>query len=199
MTTKKKSVRKIADKKTAEKKTAEKKTEEQRQTEQALELAKETLTGDIRDFLLDEIRNLQKPWERMTEDEQSELIDRTSRRVETTTNEAVKIVAANGFPVFQVELVEVKGKGGITGQFKAPFNPESWLALGEAQGGVIQIIPGNLNLFEGQRVEAVADPDQPELKLDGDPDQLAQDVIDNQKAVQSEGGALVVEFPDGDE
>lgn len=69
-----------------------------------------------------------------------------------------------------VELVKVERKGYISGQFKTAFESDIWNALGEAlgedQGGVIQIIPSNINSFNGEREEITPDPDQPELPME---------------------------------
>ena len=44
------------------------------EAEKAADLAANTLTGDVRDFLLDRVKTLGKPWAAMSEDEQSDQI-----------------------------------------------------------------------------------------------------------------------------
>ena len=39
------------------------------------EMATETLRGDVRDFLLDRVRNIRKPWNTLSEEDQADQIN----------------------------------------------------------------------------------------------------------------------------
>ena len=129
-------------------------------TEATMTLARQTLTGDLRDAMLDALRNIPKSWKRMTQDEQREWIDIITRRDDALTANAVNIIAADGREVVTVELEKVERRDTIRGTFSCHWRPETWIALGAAQGGTIQIIPASVDPYSGEQSPANPDPDQ---------------------------------------
>ncbi len=135
---------------------------------ETLELARETLVGDLRDIVLEAVRNIPKVWEKLSETEQLDWIDIVSRRVESVAADAVNIIAADGQQVFAVGLEKVERKDAIKGIFNSPWDSHVWLKLGEAQGGTIQIVPSSIAPYSGERAPPETAPDQPSLPMSDD-------------------------------
>lgn len=133
--------------------------------ESTLELARETLTGDLRDALLYWLKKLEKPWIGLTEDEQESVISMLQREARRGAEKAVNIIAADGRHVIEAELGKVVISEGITATITCKKSIASVLGLGMAEGSTIQIVSADSRPYVGQRAEAKPDPQQPELPL----------------------------------
>ena len=69
---------------------------EKTEQEISADFAAKTLTGDIRDFLLDRVKQMGKPFVAMTEDEQSDQIHACRDAAESLVKKAVEILASGG-------------------------------------------------------------------------------------------------------
>lgn len=131
------------------------------------ELAAETLTGDIRDFLLGHMRNMQKPWAQMSESEQRSMIELCTTSANSLVRGAVIIVSARNFDRVHVHVGKFAVKdGAIKGEFTCQATHDNLLLINDADGAVLVL--ASAETFEGQRGAANADPDEPGLPIDGD-------------------------------
>lgn len=126
-------------------------------------VAKETLTGDLRDAALEWIRALPKPWAQLTEDEQTDVIESVTKRCVLAATKAVEEICADGRRVIQAEVESVTVKDGLKATVKALKTEENLLYLGMAEGSRVQIVQADLEPFSGERKPAKADPSQATL------------------------------------
>ena len=83
-----------------------------------LALATETLTGDIRDFILDRLRHEQdrRPWHQRSEAEQRDTVHRVESAVHELVTKAIELMAAGGRRTIAATLDQVTVKDGVTGK-----------------------------------------------------------------------------------
>lgn len=140
-------------------------------------LAAETLKGDIRDWLLDRVKHIPKPWQAMSEQEQRDMIYSVEEAAVDLIRRAVRIIAAEGRMAITAQLEQVTVKDGIkavvTLSKHDPFRHE----LVDAQGKDVLIVVADASSHMGQQDEARPDNlREPGLPLDGDDD---KPVFDN--------------------
>lgn len=126
-------------------------------------IAKETLTGDLRDSALEWIRALPKPWAQLTEDEQTDVIESVTKRCVLAATKAVEEICADGRRVIQAEVESVTVKDGVKAVVKCIKTEENIVYLGMAEGSRVQIVQADLEPFSGERRPAKADPSQAPL------------------------------------
>lgn len=127
------------------------------------DMATDTLKGDIRDFLLDSIRHVRKPWPAMSEGEQEDAIERATNAAQTFTEKCVAVVAARGTKFMIGKLDSVTAKDGIKAVIKLSSKDEMRHELLDAQGQQVVVIPTDVEFFCGERGPADVDADQPDL------------------------------------
>ena len=132
----------------------------------------ETLTGDIRDFLLGHLRDMQKPWAQMSEREQNDKIYAATNAARSMIGGAVNLIAAHGFDKVHVLVGKFTVKdGSIKAEFTTTATDESLISIRHAGSAVLVL--ADPAVFEGERAAAKADPDEPELPVDDDRDEAA--------------------------
>lgn len=128
-----------------------------------IDLATETLTGDIRDFLLDRVKRLGKPWAAMTEDEQSDQIHAAKEAAENLVRNACKIIAAEGRKTIVGNLLQVTQKDNIKAVIEFAKTDEMRHELFDAQGMAVLLVVAGSETFTGEREPAEPTPDQGDL------------------------------------
>lgn len=131
--------------------------------DQAVDLASTTLTGDIRDFLLDRVKALGKPWAAMSEDEQSDQIHAAKSAAESLVKKACQIIAANGKKALNGKLVKISIKDKIQCQVDFNTDDEQRHALFDARGLSVSIVLADAEPFTGERGPAEPTPNQGDL------------------------------------
>lgn len=126
-----------------------------------LELAIETLTGDMRDEMLKRMRTMQKPWEKMTEQEQRSLNSDMDWLAKRIVKKAVHMIAARKRKVILGKLAQVTVKDGIKEQLEIGQRCEHRHDLIDAQGSAVLIVVADADEFTGEREPAKTEPDQP--------------------------------------
>lgn len=137
-----------------------KKTEE----EQAIDIAVATCTGDIRDFLLDRVKALGKPWVAMTEDEQSDQIHAAKKAADELVRKVAEVVASKGKKAIIGKLVKIGVKDKIQAQidFSAGKEGEGHSLL-DAVGFTVSVVLADAEQFKGERGPAEPTPNQGSL------------------------------------
>ncbi len=130
-----------------------------------IKLAKETLTGDIRNYLIERYRMLPKPWEQMTESEQEDLVETAEKAAHHLVNQAINIIVSDGFKSIYAELDKVVVKDGIQAILKASKDSEYRHDLMDAQGASVRIIIVDTEEFEGESSPVKIDKNEPEFDL----------------------------------
>lgn len=129
-----------------------------------IELAIETLSGDVRDALLTHVRAMEDPWSKLPEAKQQEKIDAVEAMAQDLVRRAVAIVAASGFDTLHITIKDfgVKG-GGIKGKFEAPALSGNVLALADHENARAVLVLADPGDYMGERAPAEPDPDEPAL------------------------------------
>lgn len=140
-----------------------------------VEIAADTLKGDVRDALLCHVRALPKPWPQMSELEQDEAIHRANALAETLVERAVNLVAARGFDHFEVSLGKISFDKGIEGKFTAAFTTDLLEGLASRKGTTVLLVAQDSGDFLGERGKQKGAPDQAPLFDDDDGDFGADD------------------------
>ena len=133
-----------------------------------VELASETLRGDIRDRLLDWFKAQPKSWPFLSEREQKDLAAAIDSFSYGLISKAAKIIAAGERPTIVARLVEYKEKDGVEAKLKLASTGEVVAQLHEACGQDVLIVATGADDFGGQRGEPAIDPDQRPLHGIGD-------------------------------
>ncbi len=120
-----------------------------------------TLTGDLRDLILDTLRYEQdkRPWHERSEKDQHATIDRVERAVHEWVQRAVELVAAEGRAVIKATVAQVVIKDGIKAVLTLSQFDALRHALVDAQGKAVLLVVADAAVFEGERapVPVVAD------------------------------------------
>ncbi|TBY40863.1 hypothetical protein [Rhizobium leguminosarum] len=140
----------------------------------ALDLAADTLSGDLRDAMLTHVRSMETPWSKMSEHAQSDKIYAISNACERIVRRAVAIVASNGHSPMFGKIAKFTVKDEIKAELVAPSSVGNIEMIAENIGQPAIIIFASPEAFIGQKSEAKADKDQPDLP--GTDDEGASDV-----------------------
>lgn len=131
-------------------------------TEQEPTFETETLLGDIRTALLDGLRNMPKPWQQMTSEEQQQMIDGCTKVATHLVSEAVRIVSSNRFPVIAGRLMKAQIKDGMQLQVDVSrFDPQRLIIIDSVSKPVFLVV-AEPDMFMGERAPARPDAKPPE-------------------------------------
>jgi hypothetical protein len=139
------------------------------QADETVTLGIETLRGDIRDRILDNIARQMPCWTKLSEQEQKKFIGRADTIAYDTVREAAQIIAHQGFAHLIVSTGKWTVKDGIKLEVGASSSVDDITKLAEHGAGSAVLVLAEPSVFFGQRADALADKDQPELPItDGD-------------------------------
>lgn len=131
----------------------------------ATEMAAATVAGDLLAALIDELRQMERPWQSLPELQQVELIDRLRARVESNVEQAVLTIAADARPVITAEVESVTVKDGIKAVLKLGKSDPNRHHLVDAQGDLVLIVVAGAAQYTGGLDAVQAEPDQRALGL----------------------------------
>lgn len=131
-------------------------------------LVAETLSGDIRDFLVDRIRQLPKVWDQMTAEEQQEQINAAIEAGNSLVRRAVAMIALSGRPTITATCESATVKDGIKAVLTLGKHDELRHALVDSQGQSVLIVVVDAENYIGSRGDLKPDapPTEPGLPLD---------------------------------
>lgn len=152
-----------------------------------IDLAAATLTGDVRDGILDLLRRIDKPWTKLSQLEQSRLIGEASRIATGMVRGAVDIIAHREFP----HIVVTAGKwtvkdGAVAIQLGAVATEEAVRHLIRHAGSGVLVL-ADASVFNGERAPAQPMPDQPDLPM-GEGASAGMPLDDAAKAFEANAG-----------
>lgn len=132
---------------------------------------RETLTGDVRDFLLDHLRDSKKalPWPNLGEKQQAEVIESCTNAAEDLVKKIVNIVALDEAKSITASVEQFTVKGSIKIVLSAPTTDDNLRALGDSVGKAVNLIVSDIDPYTGERAPVVPVPDQHSL-IDNDAD-----------------------------
>ena len=133
-----------------------------------VDVAVETLSGDVRDFILDRLKHEQnkRPWHERSEAEQRDTVHAVEAHVTGLLRQAVELIAAQGRRTIRATLEAVTIKDGIKATVSlSKFDPQRH-SLSDAQGASILIVVADPEEFQGERGPVEITPDQATLGVD---------------------------------
>lgn len=133
------------------------------------ELAADTLSGDVRDALLMQIRDLKRPWSALSEAEQREKVNLMEAAAKDLVRSCLRLVNDYPHPHAVVRLGEVKicgGDKGIESKISAQNVESHRDVLGEHVGSLCMLLMVDSETFFGERDAPDIDPDQRDLGVD---------------------------------
>lgn len=131
-------------------------------------LSRETMTGDLRDCLLDFLKHEKNPlpWNMQTEEQQRNAIEKVTKAVDTAVAKAVSIIAADGRTVIKGNLIKIQIKDGIQLQVNTSKQDPLRHALIDSQGEEILLVLAGHAAYTGERKAAKPEPNQRKLLND---------------------------------
>jgi hypothetical protein len=126
----------------------------------------ETLAGDIRDQILNQIKRQQKPWGKMLNYEQAVLADQIYKISKESVAGALKIILNVPFAHVDVRIDKIAVDKEIKVALSAPLTGGALSKLGDALHLEACLILASAAEFQGQRQAPALDPDQPGLQLE---------------------------------
>lgn len=130
-----------------------------------VDLAADTLRGDVRDSLLAWFKAQPSHWGQMSEAQQRDLAGAADRYAYSMVKQACQIIAGGERPCIVATLVEYKEKDGVEAKLKLPSRGEVVAALHEACGREVLVVTSGSEEFLGEAGEAEIDADQRELGI----------------------------------
>lgn len=128
-------------------------------------VATETLTGDLRDFILDRLRHEQskRPWHERSEADQRDTVHQVEAAVERVVRKAVELIAAQGLKTMRATLESITVKDGLKATLSMSKFDEERHKLIDSQGQTVLVVVADPEAFTGERDPVEIKPDQPEL------------------------------------
>lgn len=136
-------------------------------------LQRQTLAGDVRDFLLNYIRHDKNPlpWNMRTEDQQKQTIWAATEAANHLLERVVELVAAGGRETIIGQLVQFQVKDGVKAVIATPADDQTLLAINKLRHGKVIIALADMSAIDGERKPAKAEPDQGSLlEQESDPE-----------------------------
>lgn len=140
----------------------------------AMKIARATLTGDVRDIILNDMkeRKTSLPWNLRTEDQQAELIAQVTSMSLSIVERVVEIVAAGGRRTIRANLTKITIKDGIKAEIELSKQDEQRHELFDSQGSMVMIVIADAEIYEGDRKPVTIEGPQKEM-FDEDGDKKA--------------------------
>ena len=129
------------------------------------DLKAETLSGDIRDWMLDQLRRVDKPWTKLSEGEQRRIIEGAGDMGRQAVRRALDIFLDYDFPTLAVSVGKYTGKDGtLKAEFTCQDTDANLVAVARAGRAVLVI--AEPDSFFGEQQAAHPEPDQKAMDLD---------------------------------
>ena len=132
---------------------------------EAQSLAVDTLTGDVRDFILDRLRHEQSKmaWHQRSESDQRDTVQQVEAAVREAMTKAVELIAGHGRRTIKATLDSVTVKDGIKATLIISKFDEHRLALVDSTGHTVLVVVADVDAFTGEREPVDIAPDQGDL------------------------------------
>jgi hypothetical protein len=148
--------------------------EQEQQETPRVEIAQETMHGDLMALVIDELKAAPRTWHELGEDEQDEIIDRVKRRVGEAIEDCVRMIATAGFTRIPATLDAVQVKDGIKVTLSLSQHHAGRHDLVDAQGSTVCIVLANVDQFGGGTEALKAEPAQGDMLVSRALDRLGK-------------------------
>lgn len=130
-----------------------------------VDMASETVAGDLLGALVKELKVLPDIWAKLPELEQNEIIDRLRKQVGDITRQAVRLIASEKRTTVAADLKKVVFGDHIEAVFTIAARDPSRLELADSRGQACLIVVTDAAAHMGGMDNIKADPDQRDLPL----------------------------------
>lgn len=132
-----------------------------------VELAADTLRGDVRDSIMSFFTAQPKSWPFMSEAERKDFARALDRYSYELVKQACTIIATGERPSIVGVLKEYREKEGVEAKLKFPSTENVVTSLHEACGQDVLVVTSGFELFSGEQKEAdeIVPPDQGKLGI----------------------------------
>lgn len=138
-----------------------------------VEIAYETMLGDLMGLVVDELKAAPGAWHEMSEDEQRMALDRIERRCTAAAHDCARMIAAENRPAIPATVESVAFKNGVKAVLTLAAGPGAHLLADSTASGVLLVFPASDGAMGGVRPEP--DPQQPSLDLPGESAEVGDD------------------------
>lgn len=145
----------------------------------AVEVAENTMLGDMMHCVLSQVKAIQKPWEALGETEQEDYLLSIEAQMRMAVKQAVRIILAQERVVISATVNKVVFKDGVKAEVELLPSSPGRHDLADAEGQIVQILIAHTkHLTEGDQNKPKAERDQRDL-LEGGDGQGADDFPDD--------------------
>lgn len=130
-----------------------------------IEIAAETMLGDMMQLVIGEMRALPNVWEKLSQDRQDEVIGRVQKRCADAVRQCVQMIATSGRTAIPGALDSVTVKDGIKAVVKLSMTDPNRHELIDACGRGVIVIVADAAEFAGGADEIKGEPDQREMDI----------------------------------
>jgi hypothetical protein len=122
---------------------------------EAINLQTETLRGDIRDAVLTEFKQIPKPWQQSSEEDQERMIRRATDIADQLVRRAIDIIAERGLPALPIEVGKITVDGAACkGTFECYADDDNLLRIRHLQGSRAMFVLASPARFNGEQAPA---------------------------------------------
>lgn len=133
-------------------------------TEKPVEIATETMHGDIVQLVIDELKAAPDVWQKLSQNAQGLVIDRVQRRGGDAIKQAVYAIAAQGRDTVAADLEQITAKDGIKAVLTLSKNDPQRHSLLDAVGKPVLLVVASAAEFMGGEMPKA---ESEQLPLDG--------------------------------
>lgn len=158
-------------------------------TETTIDIARETMLGDLMNVVLDQVKSAKDVWQKLGERDQEDMLTRIQLGCANAVNKAISFIAVNGNTDYVMADVEsVTFKDGVKAVLKIPYRTVGAHALADCEGRKVMIVMPDPEEFGNTDTAPKAEADQPDL-LNGDhnsgdkEDPLYEQAVDHVKTL----------------
>jgi hypothetical protein len=130
-----------------------------------LEVAEETMLGDLLGGCIDELKVMPEVWQKLSERKQGEVIDRLTRRIEHAIKQAIHTLGSQNYPTIECTLEGVTLKDKNKASLLVPSSPMLHELCDRRMSSVLIVLPPKPDQFRGGTDKVKPDKDQPEIPL----------------------------------
>jgi len=128
-----------------------------------VEVASETMAGDLLAAMVDELKTLPDVWQKLPMHKQDEVIWRLRHRVTGAVRQAVRIIASEDRPTLVASVEKVEFKDGVKATLVMSKGNPARHDLADAQGSEVLVVVASAEQHMGGTEGVQPDPDQHDL------------------------------------
>lgn len=143
-----------------------------------INVAEETMLGDLMNCIKEQVKALPKPWQQLSESQQYDYLDRIEQQCRAAVTQAVNIIMSQGKVTVEAIVEQVTFKDGVKVVMKMMKGTTGVHDLADSEGQAVLIIVANTDHLTRENGKPVPDKDQPPLNGFGEGDTSDLEAMD---------------------